>query len=238
VKRQSAAAIDTILRQKVAVKEYKKFAEDNYNADVKDFEVDLKNAMTLKIDSFDRDRKVSKVLAQINYAQIGKAMELIKDYNFKQNRGKYSFMERDFGFFMVDFYDRKSREEFITYYSTHTETETYTHYLDAGAIDYKNIEGAFDYDKIYDILNYDVVNAFVGGGGGTEDNEVYLVIKLLELKFKTTLGFPDKLCNSGNNWACNSARRAREWRAYLKDKGLLKLQHTVPVSFNYIKNDN
>jgi hypothetical protein len=91
---------------------------------------------------------------------------------------------------------------------------------------------SLNYDKIYELIKYDVVVAFVGGGGGKRNNEVYALIKLLEIKYKTTLGYPQKLCNSQDSYACSSEDRATEWMQFLIDNKLLKLEHNQPVSFN------
>jgi len=80
---------------------------------------------------------------------------------------------------------------------------------------------------------YDVVSAFVGGGGGKRDNEVYALIKLLEIKFKTTLGFPPKVCNSAGVYGCDSTDRVKLWMNFLQNHNLLKTSHQTPVSFGF-----
>jgi hypothetical protein len=179
------------------------------------------------------DNAISKVLSQISYEQIQTALTCIEDYHFQTSWEKYSFMERDFGFFMVgDFNKKEIRDEFLKLYSKYSEYQLYAHYLDQVGIDYKNMDNTLNYDKIYELLKYDVVVAFVGGGGGKKDNEVYALVKLLELTFKTTLGFPSKLCNSNNIYACYSDKRANVWRQYLTDNKLLNQKHDEPISFH------
>jgi len=53
------------------------------------------------------------------------------------------------------------------------------------------------------------------------------------LNQKTTLGFPDKLCNSAGIYICPPTDRAWEWQKYLIDNKLLKQKHSDIVSFNY-----
>jgi hypothetical protein len=143
-------------------------------------------------------------------------------------------MERDWGFFMVgDFDNKETRQEFIELYSKLSEYDLYSYYLDQAGINYKNSDNSLNYDKIYELIKYDVVVAFVGGGGGTKDNEVYSLIKLLELTFKTTLGFPHKLCNSNGMYGCDSDERVKAWMKYFEDKKLLKLKHDEPISYHY-----
>lgn len=179
--------------------------------------------------------KLVELLSKINYTQIGDALRAIEDIQFKERRWKkYSFMERDWGFLIDDNFDTlPARTAFLNLYDKLTEFELYTYYLDNAAIDYKNKDNSLNYNKIFDILKYNVVVAFVGGGGGKLDNEVYAIIKILELTHKTTLGYPKKLCNSGGMYGCDAQDRANEWMLFLKEKKLVAEQSNEPVSFHY-----
>lgn len=180
---------------------------------------------------------VKELLEKINYQQLGTAVKLLEPVNFFSWKWeKYAFLDSDFGFTFTDFEDSLAREEFLNYYTSHSEYEVYSHYLNKAGVTYLHTNGKLNYDKVYDILKYNVVTAFVGGGGGKRNNEVYLMVKLLELTFKTTLGFPKKLCHSGDLYSCNANERAKEWMNYLKEKGLLKLPHNEPYSFSYFDN--
>lgn len=203
----------------------------------KDFLIpDLKESFSrIKNDTVEKyENEVLKFLSQINYDQIEEALELIKDVKVNTKwKDKYSFMETDFGFFWIkDFENVKERTEFLKSYHKYSEYELYKYYLSQSGIDYLNEDTSLNYDKIYELLKYDVVVAFVGGGGGKRNNEVYALIKLLEIKYKTTLGYPKKVCNSQGSYACYSDDRATEWMQYLIDNKLLKLEHNQPVSFN------
>ncbi|MGG9964475.1 hypothetical protein [Ferruginibacter sp. SUN106] len=185
-------------------------------------------------DSAKRDDALVSILSKITYNQIGIAMKAIENITFQTSWYKYSFMERDFGFFMVDNFDiPETRNEFMELYNKFSEYELYAYYLQQADIDYQNEALELDYDKIYELLKYDVVIAFVGGGGGSRDREVYSLIKLLEIKYKTTLGYPHKLCNSDGMYGCDSQDRANEWMQFLIDNKLLKKVHDEPISFHY-----
>lgn len=178
--------------------------------------------------------EVTEILSKINYNQIGKALELIEDIKFNSVwKDKYSFIERDFGFYWLqNFKDKNERTEFINAYNKYSEYDLYSYYLSQSGIEYLNEDNSFDYDKIFELLKFDVVVAFVGGGGGKRDNEVYALIKLLEIKHKTTLGYPKKVCNSNGTYACYSDDRASEWMQFFIENNLLKLKHNEPISFN------
>jgi len=205
----------------------------NYDCEVTDLEEQLQKLTKNKKQSKETDNTISKLLSQINFNQIPTALNLIENYQFQTQWEKYSFMKRDFGFFIIGDIDKSEvRKEFLNLYSQFSEYELYAYYLDKADIDYKT-NSKLDFDKIYELLKYNVVVAFVGGGGGRQDNEVYSLVKLLELTFNTTLGFPKKLCNSNNVYGCYSDKRAKAWRNYLIDNDLLKKQHNEPISFSY-----
>ena len=67
---------------------------------------------------------------------------------------------------------------------------------------------------------------------GTREIGLYLVIKLLEFEFDTTLGYPKKLCNGAGTWGCSSDDRARDWMNYLESKKLAKPFVNIPWSIS------
>jgi hypothetical protein len=207
--------------------------DSNRDYDINDIEQKI-YALTLNVeDSLKNEDSIVELISKINYNQIGVALKAIENITFKYHWRKYTFMERDWGFFIHDNFDSlKTREEFLKIYNTLSEYDLYAYYMDTAGIDYKNKDNSFNYDKIYELLKYDVVTAFVGGGGGKKDNEVYSLIKLLEIKHKTTLGYPPKLCNSNGMYGCNSDDRAKDWMQFFIDNNLLKEEHTEPISYS------
>ena len=211
----------------------KKEFEGNKDFLIFDLEGNFSNIKNDTIEKY--EDKVIDLLSKINYNQIGKALELIENVKFKTKwKYKYSFLKDDFGFFWIkNFDDLNERLEFIKMYTKYSEYDFYSYYLNQSGIDYLNEDNSLNYDKIYELLKYDVATAFVGGGGGIRNNEVYALIKLLEIQYKTTLGYPKKLCNSSRIYACSSKDRATEWMQFIKDKNLLKVEHNEPNSFNF-----
>lgn len=210
----------------------KKEFEGNKDFLIPNLEVSFSNIKNDTIEKYENE--VINLLSKINYDQIGIALELINEIKFKTNwKYKYSFLKDDFGFFWIkNFNNIDERTEFIKVYNKYSEYDFYSYYLSQSGIDYLNDDNSLNYDKIYELIKYDVVVAFVGGGGGKRNNEVYALIKLLEIKYKTTLGYPRKLCNSQESYACSSQDRATEWMQFMIDNKLLKLEHNQPVSFN------
>jgi hypothetical protein len=175
--------------------------------------------------------EVSEVVGKIRYNQIGELLKLTRaDTVLKKN--VYNYLERDFGF-PVDDDDTAELKEFEADYHELDEYELYRKYLRKVNPVYGSAIDRSDYKKLYDILKFDVVDAFVGGGGGRREDGVYMLIKLLELRFRTTLGFPRKFCNAVGVYGCDCTDRAKYWMQFLEQKGLVKPDRVEPVSVSH-----
>ncbi|WP_196889338.1 hypothetical protein [Aureivirga sp. CE67] len=224
-------------KTKLKFKEEKeKSSEVNYDNVRFDFLAELEQLEQLeKEDTYEYESKFDKIFSEIYYDQIEEALSVVNKTPFEAY-DKYNFLERDFGFAILgDFDDANFREEFLKNYRKFSKKEFHEYYLEKIGIDYKKSDGTFDFDKVYEILKYDLKIAFVGGGGGVEDNGVYLLIKLLEIHFNTTLGFPEKLCNSHNVYGCTSLERANAWMNYLQVNKYVK-EDIEPLSFSNFRN--
>jgi len=204
-----------------------------------DYKVDKVGQSILNISKIKKQEimedSLTEFLSKISYYQIEEALNAIENIEFKEFKWKkYSFLERDFGLFIYDNFDTiTTRKEFLLDYKKYSEFDFYKNMLSKSGLDYFNNDNTLNYDKIYEALKYNVVVAFVGGGGGKQDNEVYSIIKSLELTHRTTLGYPKKICNSNGIYGCDSQDRANYWMQYIVDKKLLKEVHNEPVSFHY-----
>ena len=200
---------------------------------IEDFEASFQKLKNEISDIEILEKKISFLLSQINYNQITEALNSVETLDIEPSL-LYSFMIRDFGFsFIGNFEDTKVRHDFIRRHSQLDEYNLYRHYLLDFGINFTSPDNSLDFDKIYEILKYDLNSAFAGGGGSVHDNGVYALIKLLELHFKSTLGYPQKLCNSNNMYACNARERANSWMNYLKENSLLKRELGEPISYMY-----
>lgn len=213
---------------------HKKFNDANFNSEENNIqnEIDKIRFKSEKQDDF--EYAVLQLLAKINYAQIPEAIKIVENLKFDERnyRDKYSFLERDFGFFTIENWKSKEvRNQFLSVYKTHGEKQLYRYYLDLPEIDYKNIDESLNYDKIFEILKFNIITPFTGRQ--EYENEVGAIIKVLELELNTRLGYPDKLCNSAGIYSCPPSDRAWEWQKYLMENKLLKFEHSPIVSFNY-----
>jgi hypothetical protein len=233
----AAQAREAINIQDRALKAYLPTAMDTTYYHVDGFEQKLKQILRRWRDTEEQNDTLINLLANISYRQIGTALKQIENISFKDSASVYSFLERDWGFFLIDnAADAEERKSFLTLYSKYTEQELYEHYLKEAGIDYMGQDNKPDFDKVYELLKYDIGEAFTGGGGGALENEVHALIKVLEFHFGgNRLGFSNKACASADMWACYPSAKARAWMKFLEDNKLLKKPHDEPLSFGTFK---
>jgi hypothetical protein len=182
--------------------------------------------------SEDRRWPLLQLFANINYAQLGEAIELLLKGEVVDKYRQFWIIENDFG---LDVSNSNKQEvtNFLKLYNSKTEYDVYKFYFEKTGIKALNASGDFLYDEVYEVLKYDVVDAFVGGGGSRREKGVYPLIRMLELKFKTRLGFPEKFCESEGVYSCDCTERAKAWMGFLEGKGYAKPDKTEPISISY-----
>lgn len=118
-------------------------------------------------------------------------------------------------------------------YSRLSEKELYKAYLnDFGLGDVFKANDSLDYDKLYHMLEYDVVDAFVGGGGGRESASASLAVQILEMHFNTLLGFHWRKHYLYANTVHSFYTRSCAWMKFLRDKKLVIIPENKPPSFS------
>ncbi len=171
------------------------------------------------------------ILARLNYEDIGTAVKYAYRYSHRENgNAPMSFLTLDFG---IPFYayDKEDWAQFIDNHAVMSKKDFYIFYLKKFGVSFQNTEGGLDFQKIYEILRFDAVQAFTGGGA-PRDFYTFGIIKLLEFQFKTTLGFHEKLNENQVFYVNNTSKRAAEWRAFLLSKKLVKEHLDEAIGFN------
>jgi hypothetical protein len=215
---------------------YENFSEkEAIDKPVNDLEAKLKDFASISPLPDKQKEELITILSEISYEQIGivaNYLEKISYQNPPLYRSKFEFLITDWRFDLVgDFDDESIRKEFFENYSKMTQAELYAFYLTKNEFDFRKPDKSLDFDKIYEMLKYDVVEALAGGGGGRREKHIYSLVKWLENEFKTTLNFSNKLCKSRNIYGCSTGSRAREWMKFLIKNGHLKLAPNEPTSF-------
>lgn len=118
-------------------------------------------------------------------------------------------------------------------YARLSEKELYKAYFtDFGLGATFRANDSLDYDRLYNMLEYDVVDAFVGGGGGRESTAASLAVQVLEMHFNTLLGFHWRKHYLYANTVHSFHTRSCAWMKFLRDKKLVTLPEYRTPSFS------
>ncbi len=173
------------------------------------------------IDEKIRHKYLDVILTDVNFHEIIIAFPFLENWSFVGNK-PFLFLSRDFGLPVFEFENEEMADQFFYKLSTYTEYEFYLQILQEFGLDIMQKNGNLDFQKIYDLLQFDLLIPFLGEGGQIRDYYVYGLIKLLELHFKTTLGFAEKLNENQRFYRFNSRGRVMAWRKYLLENQLAK----------------
>ncbi|MEM6317613.1 MAG: hypothetical protein AAF960_08075 [Bacteroidota bacterium] len=164
---------------------------------------------------------LNATLSRMEFPEIIIAFPILKDLAIA-NKNLFLFLNRDFGLPIFDVADEKEAQSILRELQTLNEFEFYEKYLVDFGLPILNKDQSLDFEKIYQLLTYDLVVPFLGEGGKYRDYYVYGLVKLLELHFKTTLGFHPKLNENQTFYTFNSFKRVAAWRTYLVENGLVE----------------
>ena len=164
---------------------------------------------------------LNATLSRMEFPEIMVAFPILKDLEII-NKNLFLFLNRDFGLPIFDIPTEKAAQKILDQLKTHNEYEFYEQTLLDFGLPILNKSGSLDFQKIHQLLTYDLVVPFLGEGGKYRDYYCYGLVKLLELHFKTTLGFHPKLNENQTFYTFNSYKRVEAWRAYLIAEGLVE----------------
>ena len=171
-----------------------------------------------------------ELISGIPYEEIGTIINYIDQLAQEPGADPLAFLRRDFGLPIFEIKDSKSM---IKDHKNLSELEFYLKYLTEFGVDIMDGKN-LDLQKIFEILEFDIVSPFVGTGGQKRDQYVYGVIKVLELTYNTTLDFHEKLNENQTFYTFTATKRAKAWRDYLMQNGLIKRDTARAPSFNLL----
>ncbi len=172
------------------------------------------------------------IFARMKFEEIKQIFPVLSTIEDFEEQMLFEFISKDFGLPIFDLDQDIQNIQLQRFLETSSEQEIYDYYLTAFGIDFKDKHGKLDFQKIYEILKYDLLIPFVGEGGQYRDYYVYAIIKVLELHFKTTLGFSPKLNEYQTFFQFNSFARVKAWKQYLIDHKYVKASKNKIPSFN------
>ncbi|MEM1320159.1 MAG: hypothetical protein AAGG75_07880 [Bacteroidota bacterium] len=198
----------------------------------------LMAAFHMSADEGSRAKILESIIASVSYAEIGTVVELLYQMNSATAEQSLAFLHKDFGIPLFEFDDNRRMQELIALHDSLSEKDFYIHYLRGFGVDFLDKKGQLDLQKIYDILQYDIITPFVSRTGGKRDYFTYGIIKLLEIKFGTRLDFHQKLNENQTFYTFSSAKRATAWRDFLRQKKHIKTRNQNPPSFSQVRKDD
>lgn len=140
----------------------------------------------------------------------------------------YNFLQRDFGLPIFHPDDPMVQHQLLERIRSMPRKELYLAYLTDFGLDLYDARGMLDFQKIYDILQFEIVQPFAGTGGLFRDYFTYGVIKVLEMHFRTRLGFHEKLNENQTFYVHTPLTRARAWQQFLLERGLARPRSLLP----------
>lgn len=194
----------------------------------------LAMAFNLPNDDETKLKIMSELIVKINYEDIAKVLPYVIQLEKISGKSAISFLHDDFGIPIFEFENDKALQDFIQRHNTLKEQALYTLYLQKYGLDFQKTDGSLDFDKIYDILKFDLATPYTVANGNRRDDYVYGIIKVLELHFGDRLGFHRKLNEAQTFYSFNAAKRANAWQHYLETKHLIDpSKHSKIVSLNH-----
>ncbi len=197
----------------------------------------LAASIQLQIDEGSKAKIQEAILAKLQYEDLGKIAPLIENLSVVPGKNPYAFLQKDFGLPIFHLDEPGALQEFTDRHKKLDQADFYAYYLEAFGLDFRDKKRNLDFNKIYDILHFDLVTPFVSRTGGQRDHYIYGLIKLLELHFDTRLGFHEKLNENQTFYTFTSAKRANAWMNYLSEHHLVDKDHYLPPSFSQLRKE-
>ena len=185
----------------------------------KNIESQLVASIELDVDLALKADLQKTILAKATFADLGVILDHVDGLINNKGNLDLSFLTQDFGIPIFDIATNAELQTFLNRHKNMSVKEFYSAYLQEFGVDFKNKKGELDFEKIARILRYDIIQPYVGKGGGHRDYYVYGITKVLEEEFKDNLGFNDKLNNYQTFVHFSSINRAKAWYTYLINKG-------------------
>jgi len=191
-------------------------------------------SLKLKVDKSSKSKIQETIISTISYEQIGEVAQHFGELSETLDKEPWAFLRRDFGLPIFDLNSDKAYQTFLKNHKEMSEYEFYVYYLKDFGVDFLTKKEELDYQKIYEILQFDAVSPFVAGSGGKRDYYTFGIIKILELKFETNLGFHKKLNENQSFYSFSTAKRSNVWINYLIGKKLIRTDIALAPSFNQV----
>jgi hypothetical protein len=170
------------------------------------------------------------IISRISFEEIVTVMKYLDKLSTKPGYSASAYLYKDFGIPIFNL-DKAALIQLVENHKNMNGFQFYKHYLKKFGVDFQKDNDELDFKKIYNILKYEIVTPFTGGGS-QRDYFAYGIIKLLEFDFNTRLGFHEKLNENQTFYTHSATKRASKWMQLLEDRRLVQPDPSVPASFN------
>ena len=190
---------------------------DNVGKNIKS---QLETALALDIEENMKADLLNEIVAHVSYSDIAIVVPELRKLSLRNAKSPLAFLSEDFGLPIFDFDNGQDELAFTTKIATEKPISVYRHYLLLFGVNIWNKDNTLNYKQIYEILKYDLIAPYTGGGGMLRDWYVFTVIKILELTHDTRLGFHEKMNENQTFYSYNVTKRATAWLKFIEKKGL------------------
>ncbi len=170
-----------------------------------------------------------ELLARVQYEDLPSLVPLFDSLVALRH---YNLLNKDFGLPIFQLHDHMVQSQLLHRLQTMPRKAVYLAYLNDFGVDIFTPQGLLDFQKIYEVLQFEIVLPFADRGGTFRDYFTYGVIKVLELHFRTRLGFHEKLNENQTFYVHTPFNRARAWQKFLVERNLAQPYRGTQHSFS------
>jgi hypothetical protein len=196
----------------------------------------LEASITLDLSEDSKATIQEAIISRISFTEISTILNYVEKLSTKAGYSASAYLYKDFGIPIFNL-DKNTSAQLLENHKKMTGFQFYKHYLKKFGVDFLKDNDELDYKKIYNILKYEIVTPFTGGGS-QRDYFTYGIIKLLEFDFNTRLGFHEKLNENQTFYTHTAAKRAAKWMSLFEERHLVQPDPSVPASFNRLFAEN
>ena len=191
----------------------------------------MKTVFEMEIENASKTIILEEIIAGVTFDQIELLVMNFDALNDILGDKTCAFFHRDFGLPIFQIRSEKEQRQILKNLRNLSEFDFYKHYLTQFGIDFLDKSEKLDFDKIYRILQFDIVSPLSSEGASKRDEYIFGIIRLMEIHFSTRLGFHEKLNESQTFYSFSSSKRAQSWINYLKKNHLVDQKQPEFIPF-------
>jgi hypothetical protein len=178
-------------------------------------EVQIHAITSSELDENLKDKILGELLARLEYPEIA---TIAKQFPLEKMPILMQKLQQDFGIPIFDLEKTAARDTLVARHARLSPFQLYKTYLAEFGLHLADEAENLDIAQICTVLNDDLTMPFSDESAEVRSWHVYGVVKLLEAKFNTTLGFHAKLNENQTFYFYSPAKRVAAWKDFLMKK--------------------